>query len=108
MNRTKVNYIVDMGLMLLFLVVAFAGFYMYFFIPSGVPHGRYVVYMGLTKATWTWIHNKSAILMTFLLILHLALHWKWIFCITGNLFKKEKKKQESCDRDEKKFPEQTH
>ncbi|MDD2438928.1 MAG: DUF4405 domain-containing protein [Methanosarcinaceae archaeon] len=83
---------VDLGLMILFLVVAFTGFFMYFFIPAGIPHGRYLVYMGLTKATWTWIHNKSAILMTLLLCLHLILHWKWILWTTKNFFKKETEK----------------
>lgn len=93
-----------MGLMILFLVVAFAGFFMYFFIPSGVPHGRYVVYLSLTKATWTWIHNKSAILMTLLLIPHLALHRKWIICTTVNFFRKEKKKEGNCEEKEKNLP----
>ena len=97
LNRTKLNYIVDFCLTILFLIVAFTGFFMYFFIPSGIPRGMYVVYMGLTKATWTWIHNKSAILMTVAIAIHLILHWRWVVCTTRNFFRREKVKTEVCD-----------
>ncbi|WP_048129677.1 DUF4405 domain-containing protein [Methanosarcina lacustris] len=63
---------------------------MYFFIPSGVQRGRYLVYMGLTKATWIWIHSRVGILMSILVIIHLILHWKWIIYTTKSFFRKEK------------------
>ena len=94
LNRIKLNYMVDFCLTILFLIVAFTGLYMHFFIPSGVPRGMYVVYMGLTKATWLWIHNKSAILMTIIVAFHLILHWRWIVCTTRNFLRREKVKTE--------------
>lgn len=97
LNRNQLNYIVDFCLNILFLIVAFTGLYMYFFIPSGVPRGKYVVYMGLTKSTWLWIHNKSAILMTIIVAVHLILHWRWIMYTTRNFFRREKVKTEVCE-----------
>ncbi|WP_445475775.1 DUF4405 domain-containing protein [Methanococcoides methylutens] len=88
MNRTRTNYIVDIILLVLFMIVAFTGFFMYLIIPEGVPQGRYQVYAGLTKATWTMIHNRSSILLTGFIGIHFLLHWKWITCIKANLFLK--------------------
>jgi hypothetical protein len=81
--------LVDLVLTTLFFGVAGTGFFMYFFIPSGVQRGRYLVYMGLTKATWVWIHSRAGILMSVLVIIHLILHWKWIVSTTRNIFRKE-------------------
>jgi hypothetical protein len=64
---------------------------MYFFIPSGVPGGRYVVYMGLTKATWLWIHSKAGILIMILIVVHLVLHQQWIVRTTKSFFRKGEK-----------------
>jgi ABC-type multidrug transport system permease subunit len=90
LNKQKLNYLVDLILTTLFFIVAFTGLFMHFFIPSGVQRGRYIVYMGLTKATWIWIHSKAGILITIIVIIHLILHWKWIVCATRNMFRKEK------------------
>ncbi|UGV41253.1 DUF4405 domain-containing protein [Methanococcoides orientis] len=95
MNRTRTNYIVDLILLLLFIIVAFTGFFMYLVIPEGIPQGRYQDYMGLTKATWTMIHNKSSILLTVFVAVHFILHWKWITYIKRNFIgKSEKRKDE--------------
>ncbi|WP_229392234.1 DUF4405 domain-containing protein [Methanosarcina sp. DH2] len=63
---------------------------MYFFMPLGVQRGRYLAYMGLTKATWVWIHSRIGILMSILVVIHLILHWKWIARTTKSFFRKEK------------------
>ena len=91
MNRQKINYLTDLVLTTLFFGVAGTGFFMYFFIPSGVQRGRYLVYMGLTKATWIWIHSRIGILMSILVVIHLILHWKWIIYTTKSFFGKEKR-----------------
>ncbi|WP_410508257.1 DUF4405 domain-containing protein [Methanosarcina hadiensis] len=90
MNKQKLNYLVDIALTVLFFGVAGTGSFMYFFIPSGIPRGRYIVYMGLTKATWIWLHSRAGILMSVIIIIHLILHWKWIVCTTRSFFRKEK------------------
>ncbi|MGD9779042.1 DUF4405 domain-containing protein [Methanomethylovorans sp.] len=96
MNRMKLNYSVDVILTLLFLIVAVTGFVMLFVMPSGVPRGRYQEYMGITKATWTLLHNRSAIMMTVFAAIHLVLHKRWIICTTKNIFKKQ---ENECSND---------
>ncbi|MCC4771953.1 DUF4405 domain-containing protein [Methanosarcina sp. DH2] len=90
MNRQKINYLVDFALATLFFGGAGTGFLMYFFMPLGVQRGRYLAYMGLTKATWVWIHSRIGILMSILVVIHLILHWKWIARTTKSFFRKEK------------------
>nr|WP_321498900.1 DUF4405 domain-containing protein [uncultured Methanolobus sp.] len=89
MNRTKMNYYIDIILTILFIVVAITGFVLYLAIPTGVRQGRYQEFIGITKATWTLAHNKSAILLTLLTGLHFVLHQRWMCCMTRNLFKKD-------------------
>jgi cytochrome b subunit of formate dehydrogenase len=100
MNRTKANYYVDLILTLLFIMVLITGLVMYLVIPGGVRHGRYQEYLGLTKASWTLIHNRSAILMTAMVGLHLVLHKKWIGCATRNILtRNNNKKCELADQE---------
>ncbi|HNW37891.1 MAG TPA: DUF4405 domain-containing protein [Methanosarcina vacuolata] len=75
----------------LFFIVAGTGLVMYFLIPSGIPRGQYIVYMGLTKATWIWIHSKAGILIVILIVVHLILHGQWILCTTKRFFRIGKK-----------------
>ncbi|MCC4766029.1 DUF4405 domain-containing protein [Methanosarcina sp. DH1] len=75
----------------LFFIVAVTGLVMYFLIPSGIPRGQYIVYMGLTKATWIWIHSKAGILIVILIVVHLILHGQWILCTTKRFFRIGKK-----------------
>ncbi len=89
LNKQKLNYLVDLAMTTLFFGVAGTGFFMYFFIPSGVRKGRYLMYMGITKATWVWVHSRFGILMAILIIIHLVLHWKWIVRTTKSFFRKE-------------------
>ncbi len=89
-SRTKINYLMDLILTILFLVVAGTGLFMYFFIPSGIPKGRYVVYMGLTKATWIWIHSRVGILIAIFIVIHVILHWQWIVYTTRGFIRNEK------------------
>lgn len=97
LNRTKLNYVVDLILTLLFIVVAGIGLLLYFFIPSGIRRGGYIVYMGLTKTTWIWIHSRAGLLMIVFVLIHLILHRHWIIYTTKNLFKKETEKAEACE-----------
>ncbi|WP_406659617.1 DUF4405 domain-containing protein [Methanolobus sp. ZRKC3] len=99
MNRAKLNYLLDLLLTMLFIIVAFTGFFMYVAIPGGVPRGRYQEYMGISKATWTLIHNRSSIMFTIGIALHVILHKRWISCITATLLNKRENEQ-SCKIDE--------
>jgi hypothetical protein len=85
----KSNYLIDLILAMFYLSVVSTGLFMYFFMPSGTPGGGRLVYMGLAKKKWAWIHSRAGILMAILATIHLSIHWKWIYYNTKNFFWKE-------------------
>ncbi|MBW2966420.1 DUF4405 domain-containing protein [Candidatus Woesearchaeota archaeon] len=73
-----------------FIITAATGLAIFFFLPSQVRGGRLYEFLGITKGTWKIIHDWAGIIMVLLVIIHLALHWKWIVNMTKNLFSKKK------------------
>jgi hypothetical protein len=100
MNKTKLNYIVDVVLGLSFLAAAITGLVLFFFLPGGVRQGRLQEFLGVIKETWSGVHTWAGIAMIVLSVVHLILHWNWIMCMTKSLLKKkpkDPKKAEKCD-----------
>lgn len=87
MPKPKVNYIIDVIMVLLFLGVAKSGIVLYFFLPAGQRRGGWQTFFGLTKHTWSAIHNWCGLLLIALILVHIILHWKWILEMTKNIFK---------------------
>lgn len=86
MNRPKLNYIVDAISFITFLIVAISGVAIYFFMPQGVRQGGQQELLGITKNTWSEIHNILGLIFVILAIIHLILHWQWIIVMTKNIF----------------------
>jgi len=97
LNRTKTNYLIDLILTVLFISVVSTGLFIYFFMPLGIPRGGQLVYIGLMKTTWIWIHSRAGILMAALTIIHLISHWRWIIYTTRSFFGKGKKSSLICE-----------
>ncbi|MEA3342655.1 MAG: DUF4405 domain-containing protein [archaeon] len=89
MNKAKMNYFVDILMGFSFLITAVTGLILFFFLPGGVSHGRYQLFMEITKGTWLTVHNWAGIVIIILVIIHFILHWNWMVDMTKNLFKKE-------------------
>jgi len=94
MNKSLIDYIVDVLMGLSFLVTAMTGVIIFFFLPGGVPRSGYQTFLGIIKQDWTSAHNWSGLIMIFLVLVHLVLHWRWILCMTKSLF--ASKKSRSC------------
>ena len=90
MNKSKVNYFIDLGALISFLITAITGLAIFFFIPNGVRQGRFQEFLGIEKGTWTAVYNWVGIIFIILVIIHFILHWNWIVCMTKNIFKPEK------------------
>lgn len=88
MNRDKLNFLVDFLAFISFLAVAKTGLIIFFFLPGGVRQGGYQEFFGITKASYTAIHDLSGIIFVILVIVHLILHWQWIVGNLKNIFKK--------------------
>ncbi len=86
MNKNKLNYVVDILMVLFSLIVAVSGLIIFFFLPEGVRQGGYQEFMGITKKVfWGW-HNWSGIILILLIVLHFIIHWNWLAINIKNLF----------------------
>lgn len=94
-NKAKANYWIDLVIGIGFIVAAASGLVLLFAHSSGgYQGGRNPNYLRpilfLSRDTWKTLHSWSAITMVIGVTLHFLLHWRWITCMTGNLFKRKK------------------
>jgi hypothetical protein len=73
MNKIKINYLIDMMLLISFITVAISG----------------LVMLYVHSYKWSTIHNWSGIITILLAALHFILHWKWLKEASKNIFKKK-------------------
>jgi hypothetical protein len=89
MMKNKLNYWIDMALVICLIVVATTGLVLYFAFVSGAPgQGRSITFLGTYKSSWLPWHTYFGLTMIVLMILHLVLHLKWLTIMTLNMFKK--------------------
>lgn len=79
MNRTKLNYWVDLIIALAFVLSAISG--IVFLLPL---NGSTV--LGVSYSTWDQLHTWGSLLMIAGVLAHLVLHWKWIVAMTRKTF----------------------
>ena len=92
-SKTKVNYWIDVFIAVGFLASAVSGIVLLFTGSSGGYQGgrnpRYLQNVLLiARTTWKTLHNWSSLIMVAGVALHLALHARWIACMTRILFRK--------------------
>jgi cytochrome b subunit of formate dehydrogenase len=102
-NRAKINYAVDLVIGLSFVLAAVSGLVLMFAGGGGgYQGGRNPRFAGevLSLSRWVWrdLHDWSGIAMLGGVLLHLVLHWKWLVCMTRNLFRRTTRRatQASC------------
>ena len=76
MNKLKLNYFIDVLLIISFVIVAITSIILFFKLGS--------------KHSLGGIHNISGMLFILLSLIHLGLHFNWFICITKSFFNKEK------------------
>ena len=81
MNRAKLNYWVDVGLLISFILCFFTGIMK---IPAFALH-RFI-----QMRVYTIIHDFSGVIIGLLVFVHLILHWRWLVVMTKKVFKNEK------------------
>jgi cytochrome b subunit of formate dehydrogenase len=94
MERERLNYWIDVVLLISFLIVAVTGLVMYFAFVSASPgEGRGVTFLGTSKTAWIPWHDYSGIIMIVFVLAHLVLHFNWLKCMTVSLFRKEEEEK---------------
>ena len=86
MKRNTINYGIDVGLTLSFLVIAVTGILRYrellqFFARRGIY---------IDTGPITEIHRWAGLVLTVLVLGHILLHWRWIVKTTVSLFRRRR------------------
>jgi cytochrome b subunit of formate dehydrogenase len=89
MDKSELNYIIDISMAVSFTITAIAGLIIFLFLPSGIKQGGYQHFLGISRQVWINVHNFSGIVLITLILIHLALHRSWIFSITKKIFEKK-------------------
>jgi hypothetical protein len=86
MNQAKINYWIDIGIGLSFLVSFVAGIIKW----PGLMAKLGVRYASLPLRTLTFLHDWGGLLLGLFALLHIIFHWRWICSMTKSFFKKKK------------------
>ncbi len=102
MNKTRINYLLDAVIAGAFLLSAGTGVAFLFLGESGYQGGRNAAYaatlLGLSRHTWTDLHTWASLVLIAGVVVHFALHWKWIVCVTRQWVQALPHRQEkSCE-----------
>lgn len=92
MNKTRLNYWLDVVIVLAFLMSALTGVAFLFMGSGGYQGGRnagYVnVFLGLERAMWSDLHTLGSLVLIVGIGVHLIFHWKWIASVSKRVFPK--------------------
>ena len=88
MNKAKLNYWIDIGLAVSFFICFITGLIKW---PGLIKIIGTSAYKILHVKNISILHDWSGLVMGLLVLLHLALHWKWIVCMTKNIMFRKKK-----------------
>ena len=86
MNRTMLNYWIDVGLALSFFICFVTGLIKW---PNLIKIIGVSAYKVLHVRNISMLHDWSGLIMGLLVLIHLALHWKWIVSVTKSIFSKK-------------------
>ena len=97
MKKSMKNYIVFVAMAVLGLVEAVSGFVLWLALDGGggwrggrLAGGVENTFWSLSRHTWLDIHDWAAVAIMAVIIIHLALHWKWMFYMTKKVFQPRK------------------
>ncbi|MCB8976763.1 MAG: DUF4405 domain-containing protein [Ardenticatenaceae bacterium] len=79
MNKTQMNYWVDLLIAFAFIFSATSGIIFLFPISGSTV-------LGISYSVWDQVHTWGSLLMVTGVLAHLVLHWKWIVAMTKKNF----------------------
>jgi cytochrome b subunit of formate dehydrogenase len=90
LRKATRNYIIAAVMGLLALVQAVSGFVLWLALPcggrgGGSGDGTFL----FSRDVWLTIHDRAAIALTVIVIVHIILHWGWIVRMTKSYFGRE-------------------
>jgi len=100
-SRNTINFILDFVSFLILLGLVFTGYIMRFVLLPGTGGLGHAIYGGagrgehlkelwsMTRHEWGSAHFYLAAAFAVLMIIHIAVHWRWITCYVKSLFNAE-------------------
>jgi hypothetical protein len=88
MKRAYWNFVVDAAGGVLFLGMLATGFILRFPLPPGTQRSHLL--WGLTRHEWGTVHTWISFGLIAVLLIHLALHWSWIYIMLRSRFGRKK------------------
>jgi hypothetical protein len=89
MSKLKLNYTLDAVIGLSFALSGVTGLAFLLMGEGGYQGGRNAGYttalLGLSRGTWSDLHTLGSVVMITGVMVHIALHWKWIVCATQRM-----------------------
>ena len=89
MNKAKLNYLLDAVTGLAFLLSGVTGVAFLLMGEGGYQGGRNpslgTALLGLSRGTWSDLHTLGSLVMIAGIVVHVALHWKWIVGMTKKM-----------------------
>ncbi|MCA9972715.1 MAG: DUF4405 domain-containing protein, partial [Anaerolineales bacterium] len=90
-SKTRNNWLIDTAVFLGALLAMLTGVY-FLYLPSGGSAGGANPWVGtvilFARETWETLHTWGGLLMIGAVVVHLAIHWRWIIIMTRRLFQK--------------------
>jgi cytochrome b subunit of formate dehydrogenase len=89
-SQTRNNWLVDAAVFFGALVASLSGIY-FLFLPSGGYQGGRNPWYGVTilfdRHTWDDLHTWAGAAMIAAIVVHFAIHWKWVTSMAGRVAK---------------------
>jgi len=86
--KTRRNWLIDVVVFLGGVLAALSGVY-FMFVPSGGYQGgrnpMYGVTILFSRYTWDVVHTWTGVLMIAAVVIHLAVHWRWVVMISRRI-----------------------
>lgn len=92
MEKNKIKYCIDVGLLISFLIVTVTGIVKFGKLLGAV--GINLTYSELPMKTISAWHDWSGVALVFLVLVHLILNFDWIIATTKSFFMKKGDKNE--------------
>ena len=89
MNKARLNYLLDAVIGVAFLLSGATGVAFLLMDSGGYQGGRNTGFgtalLGLSRGTWSDLHTLGSLVMITGIVVHVALHWKWIIGMTKKM-----------------------
>lgn len=87
MSKRQIDLIVNSLLWLSLCLMAATGCLLTYRLPPGSRGGAGLTVWGWSRHDWADLHMWNGYLFLVLIILHLALHWRWLWHVAGGRVK---------------------